>query len=103
MKRLLSYIIIFTIAITSFAQAFKAYIQVKYEPITRTVSIIVGDNAIVPKDEKGSPMQFNTSVAVLNWLSKKGWQVVPINNAPNTFLMARDHTTEKELQTMFKK
>ena len=103
MKRIVAFLIIGVVAVSMWAQAFKAYIQVNYQPITRTVSIIIGDNAIVPKDTKGNPLQFNTSVAVLNWLSKKGWQLVPINNGVNTYLMCRDNTTEKQLQTMFDK
>lgn len=103
MKRIVAFLIIGVVAISMWAQAFKAYIQVSYQPITHTVSIIIGDNAIVPKDAKGNPLQFNTSVAVLNWLSKKGWQLVPINNGANTYLMCRDNTTEKQLQTMFDK
>ena len=93
-------------ALSLFAQSFKAYLQVTYSPITRNVNIIVGDGVIVPKDSKGRPLQFNTSIAVLNWLSKKGWHIEPINLGSQqnpTYIMSRNNTTEKELDTMFNK
>ena len=79
---------------------------ITYSPIPRTVTIIVGDTAVIPKDSKGQPLQFNTIISVLNWLSKKGWHVEPIDMNSNTqqsysFLLSRDNTTDKELGSMF--
>ena len=107
MKRFFAIITLLTIVLCSFAQAFKAYIQVTYIPVQRSATIIVGDSAVIPKDEKGQPLKFNTTISLLNWLSQKGWYVEPINinngNPSNiTFLMSRDNTTEKEIANMFR-
>lgn len=106
MKRLYTLILSLLLCVSAYAQSFKAYIQVTYSPIPRTVSIVVGDTAVIPKDAKGQPLKFNTVVAVLNWLSKKGWHVEPVtlisgSQQSQTFLMSRDKTTDKELATMF--
>lgn len=107
MKRLYTLILSLLLCVCAYAQSFKAYIQVTYSPIPRTVSIIVGDTAVIPKDAKGQPLKFNTVVAVLNWLSKRGWHVEPVtqnssSQQSQTFLMSRDNTTDKELSAMFK-
>lgn len=107
MKRLYTLLLALFLCVCTYAQSFRAYIQVTYSPIPRTVSIIVGDTAVIPKDAKGQPLKFNTVVAVLNWLSKKGWHVEPVtlnssSQQSQTFLMSRDNTTDKELSAMFK-
>ena len=106
MKRLSVLIISLFFTICLYSQSFKAYRQITYSPIPRTVTIIVGDTAVIPKDSKGQPLQFNTIISVLNWLSKKGWHVEPIDMNSNTqqsysFLLSRDNTTDKELGSMF--
>ena len=107
MRRFCMFVFTLWVAAALYAQNFKAYIEVVYSPIPRTASVIVGDSAIVIKDAKGQPRQFKTVVAVLNWLSKKGWRVEPINlnhgaQSVHTFLMSRENTSEKELKTMFR-
>lgn len=106
MKRIYVVLMILMLSGSVYAQAFRAYIQVTYYPMPRTVSICIGDKVIVPKDSNGQPLQFNTTVAVLNWLSKRGWHVEPVslnngNQTGNTFLMSRDNTTEEELRNTF--
>jgi hypothetical protein len=106
MKELTLIILFLFVALFLFAQGFRAYLQVTYFPITRNVSIMVGDSVIIPKDSKGRPLQFSTSIAAINWLSKKGWRIEPINLGSQqnpTYLMSRENTTEKELGTMFNK
>jgi hypothetical protein len=108
MKKLAIVITLIVISSYAYCQAYKAYIRVTYSQIARSVSIVVGDSAIIPKDSKGQPQQFKTTVAVLNWLSKKGWHIEPIylntNDQMNhTYLMSRENTTDKELSTMFNK
>jgi len=108
MKKLAVVITLIVIANYAYCQAYKAYIHVTYSQVARTVSIVVGDSAIIPKDSIGQPRQFKTMVSVLNWLSKKGWHIEPINLNTNsqlnhTYLMSRENTTDKELSIMFKK
>ena len=105
MKRLTAALISLFFTISMYAEGVRAYIQVTYSPIPRTVTIIVGDSVIIPKDSKGQPRQFNTVVAVLNWLSKKGWHVEPIDmnkstQSAQTFLMSRDDTTDKDFSSL---
>lgn len=106
MKKMTIIILSLFFALCMFAQGFKAYLQVTYFPIPRNVSIMVGDSIIIPKDKKGQPLKFNTSIAALNWLSKKGWHIEPINLGSQqnpTYIMSRENTTEKEISTMFNK
>jgi hypothetical protein len=105
MKKKIFVLLFLMIVLSLYAQSYRAYLQVTYFPIPRTVSIIVGDSVIIPKDSKGQPLQFKTSVAVLNWLSKKGWHVEPINmisQQNHTYIMSRENTTDKEISVMFR-
>lgn len=98
---------LFFVGFTLFANAqkFCAYIQATYSPIPRSLTIVVGDSAIVVKDKKGKPQQFKTQIAALNWLSKKGWRLEPLDmgkeGSARSFLMSRENTTEEELRRMF--
>ena len=106
MKRFTTIVLLVSFALSLCAQGFRAYLQVTYAPIPRTATIMVGDSVIIPKDSKGQPLKFNTAVAVLNWLSKKGWRLEPIHvnsQQVQTFMMSRDNTTEKEIGAMFNK
>ena len=106
MKRLTTILLLVSFALSLWAQGFRAYLQVTYAPIPRTVTLMVGDSVIVPKDAKGQPLKFNPAIAALNWLSKKGWRLEPIqmnSQQVHTYIMSRDNTTEKELSVMFDK
>ena len=78
MKRFMAVIIASVISVVVFARQFKAFCTIQYEPRFQTVTVIVGNSAMYLKDNSGKPMRFRTQVAALNYMSKLGWELVPL-------------------------
>lgn len=78
MKRFLAVILAAIISVAVLARPFKAFCTIQYDPRFQTVTLIVANSAVYLKDSSGEPMRFRTQVAALNYMSKLGWDLVPI-------------------------
>ena len=93
---------------------YRAYCELIYRAITQQ-TIIEGESRNI-KDQNGQPLKFKTMEIALNYLSKKGWHVEPVelpsaaaNKAPSgnkstttILLLSRDNSSEEEIKNMFK-
>ena len=93
---------------------YRAYCEMIYSAITQR-TIIEGESRNI-KDQNGQPLKFKTMEIALNYLSKKGWHVEPVelpsaaaNKAPSgnkstttILLLSHDNSSEEEIKNMFK-
>ena len=95
---------------------YRAYCEMIYSAITQQTIIIIEGESRNIKDKNGLPLKFKTMEMALNYLSKKGWQVEPVelpSSAANKaqsgskstttiLLLSRDNSSEEEIKNMFK-
>ena len=94
---------------------YRAYCEMIYSAITQQTIIIIEGESRNIKDKNGLPLKFKTMEMALNYLSKKGWHVEPVelpsaaankaqsgSNSTTILLLSRDNSGEEEIKNMFK-
>ena len=95
---------------------YRAYCEMIYSAITQQTIIIIEGESRNIKDQNGQPLKFKTMEMALNYLSKNGWHVEPVelpsaaaNKAQSgnkstitILLLSRDNSSEEEIKNMFK-
>jgi hypothetical protein len=94
---------------------YRAYCEMIYSAITQQTIIIIEGESRNIKDQNGQPLKFKTMEMALNYLSKNGWHVEPVelpsaankaqsgNKSTTTILLlSRDNSSEEEIKNMFK-
>ena len=94
----------------------RAYCEMIYSAITQQTIIIIEGESRNIKDKNGLPLKFKTMEMALNYLSKKGWHVEPVElpsaaankaqsgskSTTTILLLSRDNSSEEEIKNMFK-
>lgn len=95
---------------------YRAYCEMIYSAITQQTIIIIEGESRNIKDKNGLPLKFKTMEMALNYLSKKGWHVEPVElpsaaankaqsgskSTTTILLLSRDNSSEEEIKNMFK-
>ena len=95
---------------------YRAYCEMIYSAITQQTIIIIEGESRNIKDKNGLPLKFKTMEMALNYLSKKGWHVEPVElpsaaankaqsgskSTTTILLLSRDNFSEEEIKNMFK-
>ena len=95
---------------------YRAYCEMIYSAITQQTIIIIEGESRNIKDKNGLPLKFKTMEMALNYLSKKGWHVEPVElpsaaankaqsgskSTTTILLLNRDNSSEEEIKNMFK-
>lgn len=79
MKKTILILMFGFLAFSANSKPYTAYISVQYNPYIQSAIINLGEEMVPICYQDGSTVKFNTIIAVFNYLSKKGWQLVPIN------------------------
>ena len=116
-KATLTLMLLLVTMATNAETRYRAYCEMIYSAITQQTIIIIEGESHNIKDKKGQPMKFKTMEMALNYLSKKGWHVEPVElpyaaankaqsgNGKSTttiLLLSRDNSSEEEIKNMFK-
>ena len=95
---------------------YRAYCEMIYSAITQQTIIIIEGESRNIKEKNGLPLKFKTMEMALNYLSKKGWHVEPVElpsaaankaqsgskSTTTILLLSRDNSSEEEIKNMFK-
>ncbi len=116
-KATLTLMLLLVTMATNAETRYRAYCEMIYSAITQQTIIIIEGESRNIKDKKGQPLKFKTMEMALNYLSKKGWHVEPVElpsaaankaqsgNGKSTttiLLLSRDNSSEEEIKNMFK-
>lgn len=60
------------------AKPIKYYCTMQYNAVACNIAINIGEEVVIPKDKDGKNLVFKTVVSAINYMSRNGWELVPV-------------------------